>query len=73
MKSKFQVRGLDCVNCAAEVERAIQKIDGVENVSISFMPQKMELEYDETRKDEIMKKIKKVIKREEPDMEIEEF
>ena len=73
MKSKFQVRGLDCVNCAAEVERAIQKIDGVENVSISFMTQKMELDYDETRKDEIMKKIKKVIKREEPDMEIEEF
>ena len=73
MKSKFQVRGLDCVNCAAEVERAIQKIDGVENVSISFMTQKMELEYDETRKDEIMKKIKNVIKREEPDMEIEEF
>ena len=73
MKSKFQVRGLDCVNCAAEVERAIQKIDGVENVSISFMTQKMELEYDETRKDEIMKKIKKVIKREDPDMEIEEF
>lgn len=73
MKSKFKVRGLDCVNCAANVERAIQKIDGVENVSISFMTQKMELEYDETRKDEIMKKIKKVIKREEPDMEIEEF
>lgn len=73
MKSKFKVRGLDCVNCAAEVERAIQKIDGVENVSISFMTQKMELEYDETRKDEITKKIKKVIKREEPDMEIEEF
>lgn len=73
MKSKFKVRGLDCANCAAEVERAIQKIDGVENVSISFMTQKMELEYDETRKDEIMKKIKKVIKREEPDMEIEEF
>lgn len=73
MKSKFKVRGLDCVNCAANVERAIQKIDGVENVSISFMTQKMELEYDETRKDEIMKKIKNVIKREEPDMEIEEF
>ena len=73
MKSKFKVRGLDCANCAAEVERAIQKIDGVENASISFMTQKMELEYDETRKDEIMKKIKKVIKREEPDMEIEEF
>lgn len=73
MKSKFKVRGLDCVNCAANVERAIQKIDEVENVSISFMTQKMELEYDETRKDEIMKKIKKVIKMEEPDMEIEEF
>ena len=59
-------------NCAAELERAIQKLDGVESANISFMTQKMELEYDETRKEEIMQNVKKVIKKEEPDVTIEE-
>ena len=72
MKSKFKVKGLDCANCAAELERAIQKLDGVESANISFMTQKMELEYDETRKEEIIQNVKKVIKKEEPDVTIEE-
>lgn len=72
MKSKFKVKGLDCANCAAQLERAIQKLAGVEKVNISFMTQKMELEYDETRKAEIIQTVKKVIKKEEPDVTIEE-
>ena len=54
MKSKFKIKGLDCANCASQLERTIQKIEGVESVNISFMTQKMELEYDETRKEEII-------------------
>ncbi len=72
MKSKFKIKGLDCANCANQLERAIQKIDGVESANISFMTQKMELEYDETRKEEIISNVKKVIKKEEPDVTIEE-
>ncbi len=72
MKSKFKIKGLDCANCANELERAIQKLDGVESANISFMTQKMELEYDETRKEEIIQNVKKVIKKEEPDVTIEE-
>ena len=72
MKSKFKIKELDCANCASQLERAIQKVDGVESANISFMTQKMELEYDETRKEEIIKNIKKVIKKEEPDVTIEE-
>lgn len=72
MKSKFKMNGLDCANCAAELERAIQKIDGIESVTISFMTLKMELEYDEERKEEILQNVKKVIKKEEPDVTIEE-
>ncbi len=72
MKSKFKIKELDCANCAAELERAIQKVDGVESANISFMTQKMELEYDETRKEEIIQNVKKVIKKEEPDVTIEE-
>ena len=72
MKSKFKIKGLDCANCAAQLEREIQKLDGVESANISFMTQKMELEYDETRKEEIIQNVKKVIKKEEPAVTIEE-
>lgn len=73
MKSKFKIKGLDCANCANDLERAIQKLDGIESASISFITQKMEIEYDETRKEEIIKNVKKVVKKEEPDVTIEEI
>ena len=72
MKSRFKIKGLDCANCAAELERAIEKIDGIDNVRISFMAERMELEFEDVKKEEIMKKLNKVIKREEPDVKIEE-
>ena len=72
MKSRFKIKGLDCANCAAELERAIEKIDGIDNVSNSFIAERMELEFEDVKKEEIMKKLNKVIKREEPDVKIEE-
>ena len=73
MKIRFKIQGLDCANCAAELERAIQKLDGIESVNISFITQKMDIEFDETRREEIMQNIKKTIKKEEPDVTIEEI
>ena len=73
MKSKFKIKGLDCANCAAELERDIQKIEGIEYVAISFIAERMELEINENDKKEILKKLKKLIKKEEPDVEIEEI
>ena len=72
MKSKFKIKGLDCANCAADLERAIQKVDGIERANINFMTEKMEIEYDETRKEELIQKVKKIIKSEEPDVTIKE-
>ena len=69
---KFKIKGLDCANCAAELEREIQKIEGVTKVSISFMTERMEVEY-ESSEEEIIKKIQKVIKREEPDVSIDKI
>ena len=72
MKLKFKIKGLDCANCAAELERGINKIDGVESASLSFMTEKLEINIDEERKEELVKSIKKFIKKEEPDVTIEE-
>ena len=71
MNIKFKIKGLDCAKCAAELERAIQKIEEIKSVNISFMAERMELEYDESNENEIIKKIKKIIKKEEPDVTIE--
>lgn len=72
MKYNFKIKGLDCANCAAELERAIQKIDEVNEASISFMTEKLVIECDEKNKEAVMKKVQKVIKREEPDCTIKE-
>lgn len=73
MKYNFKIKGLDCANCAAELERAIQKIDGVGEATINFMAEKMVLEMSEDNKEEVMKNVKKIIKKEEPDVTIEEI
>ena len=41
MKKKFKLTNLDCANCAAKMENAIKKIDGVRDANVSFMTQKM--------------------------------
>lgn len=70
MKKSFKMIDLDCANCAAKMETAIKKIDGVQNASVSFMTQKMTIEADDDRFDEIVKEAVKVCKKVEPDCEI---
>ena len=70
MKKTYKMRELDCANCAAKMEDAIRKLDGVQEVSISFMTQKLTIEADEARMDEIMRQAVKVCKKVEPDCEI---
>lgn len=73
MEMKFKIKGIDCANCAAELERAIQKIDGITEASLSFMTEKLVMEIEDDRKDEVLKNLKKVVKKEEPDCTIEEI
>ena len=73
MKVKFKIKGIDCANCAAELERAIQKIDGVTEASLSFMTEKLVMEIEDDRKDELLKNSKKVVNKDEPDCTREEI
>lgn len=71
MKKKFKLVDLDCANCAAKMENAIKKIDGVTDANVSFMAQKMTIEADDARFDEIMQEVVKVCKKVEPDCQIQ--
>ncbi len=70
MKKVFRLKDLDCANCAEKMEKSINKIDGVESASVSFMSQKLTIEVDESRFDSIMDEVVKVCRRVEPDCEI---
>ena len=67
MKKRFKLTDLDCANCAAKMETAIKKIDGVNDATVSFMAQKMTVDADDARFDDIMKEIVAVCKKVEPD------
>lgn len=69
MKKTYKVE-VDCANCAAKMEDSIKKIDGVNNASVSFMTQKMMVDADDARFDDIMKEVVKVCAKVEPDCKI---
>lgn len=71
-KYKFKIEGLDCANCANELEEKLQKIEILENVNISFIMQKLSFECLEENKENALEQIRKIIKKEEPDVTIEE-
>ena len=70
MKKKFKCE-IDCADCAAKVEEAIKKIDGVEDAKVNFMMQKFTLEADESRFDELLEEAIKIGKKIEPDFSVE--
>ena len=70
MKKVFKLIDLDCANCAAKMERAINEIDGVQKATVSFLAQKQTLEADDDRFDEIVKEAVKRCKKVEPDCEV---
>ncbi len=41
MEKVYQIKGLDCANCAAKVEKALSQIDGFEDVSLNFMKERL--------------------------------
>ena len=71
MKKKFKLQDLDCANCAAKMVEAIKKIEGVSDATVSFMTQKMTIEADDSRFDEIMKEVVSVCRKVEPDCVIQ--
>ena len=70
MKRVFELEDLDCAVCAAKMQDAVAHIEGVNEVSVSFISQKLTLDYDESKQKEIFKAIVKACKKVEPDCRI---
>lgn len=70
MKKRFNLSDLDCASCAARMEEAIRRIDGVNTAAVSFLTQRMTVDADDARFEEIMDEVVAVCKKVEPDCEI---
>lgn len=70
MKKRFSLQDLDCANCAAKMEAAIKKLEGVNDATVSFMAQKLTIDAEEADFDRVMKEVVRVIKKVEPECEV---
>ena len=66
----YMIDHLDCANCAAKMEQAISKIDGVQKASMNFMTQKLTIEAEETDFPRIMQEAQKAVRKIESDCSI---
>ncbi|HZJ68698.1 MAG TPA: heavy metal translocating P-type ATPase [Candidatus Eisenbacteria bacterium] len=60
MKQKFSIKGMNCSSCVQAVEKSINKLDGVEQVSVNLLTNSMQVDFDQTslQSTEIVKAVK---------------
>lgn len=70
MKKTFKIE-VDCANCANLVEDAAKKVAGVNGLSVSFMTQKMKIDFaDDADVDAVVEEVRRTARKIEPDFEI---
>ena len=70
MKKKFLLKGLGCASCAAKMEAAICKLDGVSEATVNFMTSRLIIEGEEDKMPLIVQQAEKIVKKLEPDVVI---
>lgn len=67
MKKKFILEGLDCANCAAKMEKAINELDGVKEATVNFITTKLVIDGEDEKMPTIIAESEKIVKKIEPD------
>ena len=67
MKKIFRVTGLDCPNCAAKMQRGIEKLDGVNEVTVDFIGQKIVIDAEEADFADVIDRMVRVCKKVDSD------
>lgn len=68
MKAVLKLEGLDCANCAAKIEKEVQRITGVEEATVTFMTQKMTIVAPEEDIERIVEEATRLTKKLEGDV-----
>ena len=70
MHRSFKVQNLGCAHCAAKMEADISKLEGVSSARVNFMTQRLTLDADDARFDDIVNECDRICKKYEPETTI---
>lgn len=70
MRKSFKLDEIDCANCALKLQDALAKLDGVDQVSVNFLTQKLTLAAADERFDDVLARVVARAAELEPDCEI---
>ena len=66
MKRVYRMEALGCANCAAKMEDAIAKLEGVESASVNFMAGKLIIHAEDELFGAILEQAAKIVRKIEP-------
>ncbi len=70
MKKNFRLIGLDCAHCAAKIEDAVKKVDGVNDATVNFITTRLMVDVDDRRIDKILDQVAAVVKKTDSNVEM---
>ncbi len=70
MKKTYLLEDLDCAHCAGLIEESVGKLEGVSHSRVTLLTQKLTVEVEEGREKDLLKEIRKIVKKYEPDVEV---
>ena len=70
MRKVIKLDGEICANCAGKIQAAIEKLPGVNKVSVNAMTLKFTLDVEDTAFDNVLAKSLKIFNDIEPDCEV---
>ena len=68
MKKVYLLEDLDCAHCAQKIEKEVAKLDGVSESKVTFLTQKLTVEVEDEKAADLFDKVKKIVKKFEPDV-----
>ena len=70
MTKVFRLEGIGCADCAAKIERGIERVRGVTGASVNFITQKLIVEYDPGLAPDIAEQAARIVRKHEPDVKV---
>ena len=73
MEKTFLLKGLDCPNCAAKIEKEVGELDGVRSSVMNLMKQTLRVEVDASSAETIGAQLEAIVRNHEPEGEVSEY
>ena len=70
MKKSYRIENLCCANCAAKIEKAVNKLPEVEKATLNFMTLRLTISSGTQDWDGMMEQVKKVFAKIEPESRV---